>query len=203
MLLFQKTFKMEITSLSQLDLDKTYSYADYFSWKLEERVELLLGKIMKMSPAPTRQHQAISAFIGTQFYNHLNNSPCQVFYAPFDVRLERVSDDSKVKNVVQPDICVICDITKLDDRGCSGAPELVIEILSPGNTKKEMKYKFELYEKAGVLEYWIVDPSEKIILQYNLINGQYVNHRPLIEEDTIHSTVINGFSMYLEDVFKD
>lgn len=194
---------MEITSLSQLDLTKTYSYADYFSWRLQERVELLLGKVMKISPAPTRQYQAISAFIGNQFYNHLNTSPCQVFYVPFDERLERKADDSKVKNVVQPDICVICDITKLDDRGCSGAPELIIEILSPGNTKKEMKYKFKLYEKAGVLEYWMVDPSEKVILQYNLINGQYINHRPLIEEDTIHSTVINGFSMHIEDVFKN
>ena len=194
---------MEITDLSQLDLNKTYSYADYFSWRLQERVELLLGKIMKMSPAPTRQHQVISGYIGNKIYNFLEKSPCQVFYAPFDVRLERTADDSKVKSVVQPDICVICDITKLDDRGCSGAPELIIEILSPGNTKKEMKYKFELYEKAGVLEYWMVDPAEKIILQYNLINGQYVNHRPLIEEDTIHSTVINGFSLLIEDIFKD
>lgn len=194
---------MEITDLSQLDLNKTYSYADYFSWRLQERVELLWGKIMKMSPAPTRQHQVISGYIGNKIYNFLEKSPCQVFYAPFDVRLEKTTDDYKVKNVVQPDICVICDITKLDDRGCSGAPELIIEILSPGNTKKEMKYKFELYEKAGVLEYWMVDPAEKIILQYNLINGQYVNHRPLIEEDTVHSTVINGFSLLIEDIFKD
>ncbi len=194
---------MEITDLSQLDLNKTYSYADYFSWRLQERVELLWGKIMKMSPAPNRKHQVISGYIGNKIYNFLEKSPYQVFYAPFDVRLEKTTDDYKVKNVVQPDICVICDITKLDDRGCSGAPELIIEILSPGNTKKEMKYKFELYEKAGVLEYWMVDPAEKIILQYNLINGQYVNHRPLIEEDTIHSTVIDGFSLYIEDVFKD
>lgn len=194
---------MEITSLNQLDLNRTYSYLDYFSWRLPERVELLWGKVMKMSPAPTRQHQAISRKIGTKLVNFLENSPCQVFYAPFDVRLERTTDDSKVKNVVQPDICVICDLTKLDDRGCSGAPELIIEILSPGNTKKEMKYKFELYEKSGVQEYWMVDPAEKIILQYNLINGQYVNHRPLIEEDTIHSAVIEGLSLDLESIFKD
>lgn len=193
---------MEITSLSQLDLTKTYSYADYFSWKFQERVELLKGKIMQMSPAPSRMHQTLQAKIGNRLYNFLENQPCQMFYAPFDVRLERVKDDKKVQNVVQPDICVVCDITKLDDRGCSGAPELVVEILSPGNTKKEMKYKFELYEAAGVQEYWIVDPTENVILQYILENNQFTNHRPLIEEDTIQSTVIQGFILPLSTIFE-
>lgn len=194
---------MEITSLSQLDLDKTYSYADYFSWKFQERVELLKGKIMKMSPAPSRQHQEIAQFINSELYSFLKTNPCRVFFAPFDVRLERVKDDKKVENVVQPDLCVVCDLTKLDDRGCSGAPELIVEILSPGNTKKEMKYKFQLYEAAGVEEYWIVDPSEKVVFQYVLENAQFVNHRPLIEEDTLHSKVLDGFSLRLDGVFKD
>lgn len=193
---------MEITSLSQLDLTKTYSYADYFSWKFQERVELLKGKIMQMSPAPSRLHQTLQAKIGTKLYNFLENQSCQMFYAPFDVRLERVKDDKKVQNVVQPDICVVCDITKLDDRGCSGAPELIVEILSPGNTKKEMKYKFELYEAAGVIEYWIVDPSEKVIFQYVLESNQFTNHRPLIEDDTLYSVAIEGFSMPLSKIFE-
>ena len=107
-----------------------------------------------------------------------------------------------MQNVVQPDICVVCDITKLDDRGCSGAPELIVEILSPGNTKKEMKYKFELYEAEGVQEYWIVDPTEKVILQYILENNQFTNHRPLIEEDTIQSTVLQGFTLPLSNIFE-
>lgn len=192
---------MEITKLSQLDLAGVYSYADYFSWKFNERVELFKGKIMQMSPAPGRLHQTMSQKINIALYNFLEKSTCQVFYAPFDVRLERSKDDKKVQNIVQPDICVICDLSKLDDRGCSGAPDLVVEILSPGNTKKEMKYKFELYEAAGVLEYWIVDPTEKIVWQYNLENGQYVNHKPLIEEDTLHSTVIEEFSLNLSEVF--
>ncbi len=193
---------MQITDLSQLDLNKTYSYADYFSWKFQERVELLKGKIMRMSPAPNRQHQTISRILGTQLVVFLNKLSCQVFYAPFDVRLEKSQNDKLVQNVVQPDICVICDLTKLDDRGCSGAPELIIEILSPGNTKKEMKYKFELYEAAGVEEYWIVDPSEKVVWQYALEKGQFVNHKPLIEEDTLHSKVLEGFSIALAEVFK-
>ncbi|MCP9766373.1 Uma2 family endonuclease [Lacihabitans sp. LS3-19] len=194
---------MEITSLSQLDLEKTYSYADYFSWKFQERVELLKGKILKMSPAPSRQHQKISSDIGFAFRKHLEGQLCQVFYAPFDVRLEGLKDDRKAKNVVQPDISVVCDLRKLDDKGCNGAPELIVEILSPGNTKKEMKYKFELYEAAGVEEYWIVDPTEKVIWQYFLENNQFVNRRPLIEEDTLTSRVLTRFSLALGSVFKD
>jgi Uma2 family endonuclease len=193
---------MKITSLSQLDLTKTYSYADYFSWSFQERVELIKGKIFNMSPAPNRVHQTIVRDIAKQLLNFLDNNPCQVYFAPFDVRLERVKDDKKVQNVVQPDICVVCDLTKLDDRGCSGAPELVIEILSPGNTKKEMKYKFELYETAGVLEYWIVDPTERIVWQYNLENSQFINHKPLIDEDTLYSSVIPNFSIKLESIFQ-
>lgn len=193
---------MEITSLNQLDLEKSYSYADYFSWKFRERVELLKGKIMKMSPAPSRRHQTMSRIVGTNIINFLDKSPCQVFYAPFDVRLERANDDRKVQNVVQPDICVICDLSKLDDRGCSGAPELIVEILSPGNTKKEMKDKFELYEAAGVEEYWIIEPTENIVLQYFLENGHFVNYRPLIEEDILHSRVLEGFSLELSSVFE-
>ena len=194
---------MEITRLSQLDLTKSYTYADYFSWKFEDRVELIKGKIFSMSPAPSRKHQEISQFISNEVYNFLKNQPCKVFSAPFDVRLQRIKDDKKVHNVVQPDICVICDLSKLDDRGCSGAPELIIEILSPGNTKKEMKYKFELYEEAGVEEYWIVDPTEKTVLQYIFSNGQLSNHRPLIEEDDLHSSVLKGFSLELQEVFAD
>lgn len=194
---------MEITSLSQLDLSKTYSYADYFSWKFQERVELLRGKIMKMSPAPSRNHQRISQIINSEIYQFLKSNPCQVFYAPFDVRLESVKDDKLVKTVVQLDICVICDLTKLDDRGCSGAPELIVEILSPGNTAIEMKHKFKLYEEAGVEEYWIIDPAEKIVWQYHLENGIFTNHRPLIEEDILHSVVLKGFSIELSTVFSD
>jgi Uma2 family endonuclease len=193
---------MEVTELGQLDLNKLYSYADYYSWKLIERVELIKGRIMRMSPAPSRLHQTLLRKIGTKIINYLENTTCQVYYAPFDVRLDRNQEDHKVKNVVQPDICVVCDLSKLDDRGCNGAPELVIEILSPGNTSKEMKFKFELYETAGVLEYWIVDPTEKIIWQYVLLNEKFTNHKPLIVEDEIESHVIKGLIISLTDIFK-
>ncbi|MCP9766738.1 Uma2 family endonuclease [Lacihabitans sp. LS3-19] len=193
---------MEITSLSQLDLNKKYSYADYFSWKIKERVELFMGKIFEMSPAPASTHQRISRNIGTALINYLDKTPCEVFYAPFDVRLEREKEDNQTFTVVQPDICVICDVKKVDERGCKGAPDLIVEILSPGNSTKEMKNKFELYEKAGVLEYWIVQPSDKTIFQYVLIDGQYVNHKPTTFEDTLYASCIDGFSLVLDKVFK-
>jgi Uma2 family endonuclease len=192
---------MEITSLSQLDLSKTYSYADYFSWKIKERVELFMGKIFEMSPAPASTHQRISRNISTELINFLQKKPCEVFYAPFDVRLEREKEDNQTFTVVQPDICVICDVTKVDERGCKGAPDLIVEILSPGNSIKEMKNKFELYQNAGVLEYWIVQPADKTIFQYILIANQYVNHKPTTYEDTIYSSCIEGFSLPLSKVF--
>lgn len=194
---------MQITNLSQLDLSKTYNYADYFSWKFEERVELFKGKIMVMLPFPGTTHQRVSAKISYSLFEALSQSPSKVYFAPFDVRLERTQDDKLAQNVVQPDICVVCDVSKLDDRGCCGAPDLIVEILSAGNSKKEMKYKFELYEAAGVLEYWIVNPFEKAVLQYHLINNQYINYKPLTEDDVLHSSVLKGFSLQLADVFVD
>ena len=143
---------MAITSLDQLDPDGTYTYADYLLWQFQERVELLRGKIHQMS-VPSVKHQRISIRFSRLLTNALWQTPCQVFAAPFDVRLLRTREDKHVTTVVQPDLCVICDSSKLDDRGCNGAPDLIIEILSPGNSRTEMKDKFELYQEAGVLEY--------------------------------------------------
>lgn len=192
---------MEITSLDQLDQNKVYSYADYLTWKLKERVELLRGKIYAMSPAPASAHQIISSKIANNIFNFLEGKPCQVISAPFDVRLESIKKDDKNLTVVQPDICVICDPEKIDRRGCLGAPDLVVEILSPGNTDKEMKYKFELYESAGVPEYWIIEPTEKLVFVYKLTQGVYVNHRPLIASDILKSGVLEGLEVDLEKIF--
>ncbi|WP_324682450.1 Uma2 family endonuclease [Bibersteinia trehalosi] len=134
----------EITDLKQLDPKESYTYADYLKWKFKESVELIKGKIMEMPPAPTRFHQRISMKLTSEFLNVFDNHQCQLYAAPFDVRFP--DKDGKIKTVVQPDLCVICDQNKLDERGCLGAPDLVVEILSPGNTKKEMKDKYELYQ---------------------------------------------------------
>lgn len=161
-----------ITQLSQLDVNGTYSYADYLTWQFDETVELIHGKIMLMCPAPNVKHQHISRNLLISIGNHLQGKLCQVFHAPFDVKLydSRKSKlaDREVYSVVQPDLCVICDKNKLTEQGCEGAPEWIIEILSKGNSKKEMRLKYELYEESGVTEYWLVYPYEEAIYQFVL-----------------------------------
>lgn len=194
-----------ITSISQLDLDKQYSYEDYLIWELEERVELLQGKIRPIEP-PSRRHQAISMKLTRPIVNALWKSPCKVYAAPFDVRITRFNQaqNKDVTTVVQPDLCVICDPSKLDDRGCLGAPELMIEILSPGNSKTEMKDKFEIYEEAGVLEYWIVSPVEKTIQVWKLNEqGKYIGLQPAVEDDILTTSIIPGLEIEVTDVFLD
>jgi Uma2 family endonuclease len=145
----------EITSLSQLDMNGTYSYADYLTWKFEHPVELIKGKILVMA-APNRFHQGISWQLSGIFYNHFKNHPCRAYAAPFDVRLYDKQKSAKankdILTVVQPDICVICDLKKLDEKDCLGAPDLAVEILSPGNSSKETRLKKGLYEESEIRE---------------------------------------------------
>lgn len=161
-----------ITQLSQLDLDGHYSYADYLNWRLDETIELIKGKISLMSPAPSLDHQRVSTRLTGILYAQFKKQPCQLFAAPFDVRLydrrKSVVANQDIYTVVQPDLCVICDTGKLDQRGCLGAPDWIIEILSKGNSKKEMQTKFELYRESGVKEYWIVYPFEQAVHQFVL-----------------------------------
>ena len=139
---------MEITSLNQLDLvNGIYSYADYLVWKIKERVELLKGKILEMS-APSPIHQEISGNLQGALFVFLKNSKCKLYTAPFDVRFPQ-KGESQVYTVVQPDLCVVCDFEKIDSKGCVGAPDLVVEILSPGNSKKEMKSSLPSIKKKG------------------------------------------------------
>lgn len=176
----QVAYIPEILSLDQLDLSRQYTFADYFRWKFEERVELIKGFIHKMCPAPGPTHQSVSGFLTGTFFNFFKGRPCTFFAAPFDVRLpdsEKQTADELIYTVVQPDLCVICDLDKIDKRGCLGAPDLVVEVLSPGNTQKEMGLKFRLYEENGIKEYWFVHPSKKTITVYSLQNGKYTgNH---------------------------
>lgn len=191
--------------LSDLDFSKTYTYADYFKWQFDERLELIKGKIFTMSPAPSRSHQEISLAITLKIGNYLKGKPCKVYAALFDVRLPRSSkEDNAIFTVVQPDICVVCDLSKLDDRGCIGAPDIVVEILSPGNNKKELRNKYEVYEEAGVKEYWIIHPSERTFLKYTLDNkGLFQPSRLLIAGDELTSNVLPGFSMDINEIFEE
>lgn len=193
-----------VYNLSDLDLTKTYSYADYLLWQFQERVELIKGKIFEMSPAPSRKHQVISRLLNRYLDRYFEMHPCGLYDAPFDVRLvnfKKSTDDKKVFSVVQPDLCVVCDNSKLDDRGCIGSPDLVIEILSPGNSKKEMGIKFELYEENQIKEYWIVDPTEKSIFVYTLKEGKYSGLKPCIEGEKITSPLFPELDFEIEKIF--
>jgi Uma2 family endonuclease len=188
--------------LTDLDLTKSYTYADYLKWTFDERLELIKGKIFMMSPAPGPLHQRLSLRIGRWIGNYLEGKPCEVFTAPFDVRLPRRSvNDKKIVTVVQPDVCVICDINKIDDKGCIGAPDIVVEILSPGNNKKELQNKYEAYEEAGVIEYWMVYPTESTLLRYTLIAGHFQTLRPLTIGDEVTTPLLPGFTLSLEELF--
>ncbi|UYZ63562.1 Uma2 family endonuclease [Hymenobacter weizhouensis] len=159
-----------VTHLSQLDLTRRYTYADYLTWQFTDWVELIRGRVRLMSPAPRRQHQDISRNIELPIMQFLRGKSCRMYHAPFDVRLTRstANGDASIETVVQPDICVVCDPQKLDDRGCLGAPDWIIEILSPGNFARDTKEKFDLYEEAGVREYWVVAPGQKNVIVYLL-----------------------------------
>ncbi len=190
---------------SDLDLNKTYTYADYLKWTFDERLELIKGYIFKMSPAPAEFHQRVSAIVSNELYNYFKGKPCKVYSAPFDVRLVRKSaTDKEIITVVQPDICVICDLSKIDKKGCLGAPDIVVEILSPGNNKTELKNKYEVYEEAGVKEYWIIEPQGKIFIRYFLNEKeQFEPTRLLTVGDEVTTSLFPGFTLNLDEVFAD
>jgi Uma2 family endonuclease len=192
---------MKIEHLSQLDLTKSYTFEDYISWKFQEKVELLRGFVAKMSPAPNTQHQIIARQIFQELAWYLKKQTCQVFFAPYDIYLPQINGQGQT--VVQPDICVICDTTKIKKHGCVGSPDLVVEILSPGNSRREMKDKYEIYQEAGVKEYWVVFPSEEVLQSYVLINGVFVPQRPYTVGDTINSVSISGFELEVASIFFD
>ncbi|RKD14432.1 restriction endonuclease [Pelobium manganitolerans] len=204
----QKKYIVEeepVYTLNELDESLTYSYANYLNWLFDERLELIKGKIFKMSPAPSRYHQKILSNLFREVGNFLYKQPCEVYVAPFDVRFPTGSKtDSEIFTVLQPDLCVICDKTKLDDRGCLGAPDLVVEILSPGNNKKELLLKYQLYEEFGVKEYWVVSPSEQTLLIYSLDeDGKYRASKLLTLSEKAESKVLRGFKLDVDLLFED
>ena len=181
-----------------------YTYADYLKWRFEEQVELIKGKIFKMSPAPKRIHQEVSGDVFNLLKNFLRGQKCKVYIAPFDVRLPVKSKKNEdIITVVQPDICVICDPSKLDEAGCIGAPDIVVEVLSKGNTKKELQNKYEVYEESGVKEYWIIYPEQQSLLVYTLVDGKYQPSRLLTKGDKLTTPILQGFVLDLDEVFMD
>lgn len=191
--------------VAEPDRSLSYTYADYLQWRFVDRLELLRGKIFPMS-GPNTRHQVISGRFFASLYNHLEKQRCQVFSAPFAVRLPlkgRFHDD-EITTVVQPDLCVVCDETKLDDRGCCGAPDLVVEILSPGNSDKEVRLKYDLYEEAGVREYWVVNPVEENVVVHalDLSSGKFVGLKMYAGSDVIRSVSVAGFELDVDRLFE-
>ncbi|MCL2763403.1 MAG: Uma2 family endonuclease [Treponema sp.] len=153
--------------------DHKWTYADYKEWELKpsERFELIDGVAYAMA-APSTEHQIIVSILNGEFYNFLKGKKCQIIPAPFDVRLFYEEDESD-DTVVQPDLVVVCDPEKLGKEGYRGAPNLVIEILSPSNTAIEMYRKLDLYESAEVPEYWVIDPEQKLVEVFRLNEDRY------------------------------
>ena len=182
---------------------RRFSYADYLTWPQGERWELIDGEAFAMSPAPTRRHQAISRELGRQIANYLVGRDCEVYDAPFDVRLPdtAAAGDDDTWTVVQPDLVVICDKSRLDDRGCRGAPDWMIEILSPDSAQRDLRDKLALYERHAVREYWVVDPTEQVVLAFRLEQGRY--GKPLVfgPKDKAVSPVLPELAIDLEPVF--
>ncbi len=200
---------MNVQDINSLDLTQTYSYADYLLWRFEERLELIRGKVFRMSPAPNVKHQRVSINLTLAIGDFLKNQQkgCQLFSAPFDVRLFDSQKSKKANKdiftVVQPDLCVICDAEKLDEQGCVGAPDLIIEILSKGNSKKEMQTKYELYEQAGVKEYWVVVPYEEFVHQFVLNEDGKYYLKGIFVDGAMPCHLFPELQVDLEQVFAD
>ncbi len=195
-----------ITQLSQLDLNKTYSYADYLTWQFDEMVELIKGKISLMCPAPNVRHQDISMNLSSLLHGYFRHKKCKVYAAPFDVRLydrkKSILANKEIHTVVQPDLCVICQPEFLDKQGCNGAPDWIIEILSKGNSTKELQIKYELYQESGVMEYWLVYPYEQTVHQFVLEKGQYQLKKMYTGDDIASPFLFPELKIALNELFE-
>jgi len=180
-----------------------HTYRDYLTWGDDVRVELIDGVVYDMTPAPVRKHQEILAALIVKFGAFLENKKCRVYPAPFDVRLPsggESPDDSST--VVQPDISIICDRAKLDEKGCVGAPDLVVEILSPATAAKDMREKLSLYERHGVREYWIIQPTEETLMVFIPgEDGKYPKPRVYSKDDEVTVKTLRGLRIRLSGIF--
>jgi len=180
--------------------ERLFNYSDYKEWELKEgeRYELINGEAFAMA-APNLRHQAILVELSSQFHVFFRGKPCKVFPAPCDVRLFYEEDESD-DTVVQPDIIVVCDENKLGPESCRGAPDLVVEILSPSNTAIEMERKLKLYRHAGVPEYWVVDPENNGITVYHF-KKDTISINTYGNTGSIPVSIFPDFTISLEQVF--
>ena len=183
--------------MEPLQRDIKYTYADYATWDGDERYELITG-IPYLMASPSEAHQRISMRLIMQLGGFLQGKPCELFHAPFDVCLPADGDEDDT--VVQPDLLVVCDKTKLDGKRCNGVPDMIIEIVSPSSSGHDRLTKFNLYLNAGVREYWVVDPDVSAVQIHLLTEAGYTASAYGIA-DTVNVHVLDGCQIHLEDVF--
>ncbi len=182
-----------------------YTLADALAWDEQDHIELIDGYPVMMAP-PSRAHQKAIMELSAQLHTYLKGKKCEVYPAPFAVRLFEQDGDhpEDVDTLVEPDISVVCDPSKLDDTGCKGAPDLVMEILSPSSTRHDRFTKFNLYQRAGVREYWIVDPEYRSVQVFTLDGGGSLR---IAEEygrgDVARVNVLDGCFIDLGKVFPE
>jgi Uma2 family endonuclease len=195
----------------KLDRKQSYTYADYLTWPTEERWELIDGVPYNMSPAPSRGHQGVAFRLSGIIYHFLLDKPCSAYTAPFDVRLpsEEITPragaeitDEKTLTVVQPDLLVVCDRSRLDDRGLIGAPDIAVEILSESTAYRDETEKLKLYEKHGVKEYWIINPEARYMWVYRLDGEKYARPDYFREDDIFESGVLAGLRIELGRIWE-
>lgn len=184
---------------------KRFTYGDYLTWPEEERWELIEGIPFNMTPAPSLDHQSVAGEIYRQAANFLLHHPCRVFIAPFDVRLaEGDEPDDQVPTVVQPDVSVVCDPAKLDRRGCRGAPDWIVEVLSPSTALKDQSEKLALYRRHGVREYWLLSAADRSLVVYTLsAPGAFGSPQHFPAAGLIPVTVVPGLSIDFDLVFRE
>ena len=184
--------------------NKLYTYEDVLEMSEDIRVELLDGEIYYMS-SPTYPHQAIQAALIREFGNYLKGKKCRVIAAPFDIRLSATLFGNKDNTVFQPDLVIICDLSKLDKKNGSyrGAPDMVVEILSPSTYRRDRLLKFNKYQKSGVREYWIVDPHSMAVETYVLDEGALKQHGVYESEDKVSVQILDDCTIDLNDIFAE
>ncbi len=193
----------DVNVAKEPDTSRTYTARDYLEWTFEGLYELIRGKVYKMSPAPGADHQRISRKLSRKFFNFFKEGhQCEAFNSPIDVFLVKPGQDWKdTKVILEPDLCVICDSTKIHERGCIGSPDFVLEILSPSTLKRDHREKFSLYEEYAVPEYWIVDPSNKCIIRNLLKNGKFEIQRAAFAEEVISPQQFPDLKIAVADIF--
>ena len=199
----QEDSKIDESNEPTIDYNKVYTYGDYLKLEIDEMVEIIRGKILRMSPAPKVKHQTISINLSSKIYNALKGKTCKVYNAPIDVVLP-INNKNRTKSttVVQPDICVICDPSIIEENAVFGVPDFVIEIVVGKDVKRDTQYKYSIYEEAGVGEYWIVFGEMRFVEVFILENGKYQRLNAFSEDDIIPVKTLPGLSISIDDIFE-